>query len=370
MSPAAVRIAGHRGPASGHWLLLIFSVAALAADAPPRAAPTRPALPALNSPRTLTPLPVTRIGDIEYVSAPDVAKRLGLTLTWIEPGKKLTLTDASNRIALEADNRDTRVNGLRVFLGHPTRTRGGQVFLSRIDAERVLSPLVRPGLGATLPAAPKIIAIDPGHGGKDDGTESKALGLKEKTLTLDVAQRLKKLLEAAGYKVVLTRTDDHELAERKDVDLPLRADVANRAHADLFISIHFNAAAKDTQGTEVFWLSPRTQRSTDSWGTGEDDSVAEELPGNRFDHWNLSFTAALHRELLQTLKTEDRGLKMAHWAVLRTLKCPGVLVEPVILSNDAEARRAAKPEFRQQVAEALAAGVKNYVATLDALRPK
>ena len=341
------------------------------APAVPRATPTRPAVPALSSSNGLAPLAVTRIGGIDYVSATDIAKRLSLNLTWVEPGKKLMLTDAANRIALDADIRESRVNGLRLFLGNPTRTRGGQLYLSRIDAERSLTPFVRPGLGVARPPALKIIALDPGHGGRDDGTENKALGLKEKTLTLDVALRLKKLLEATGYKVVLTRTEDRELGERKDVDLPLRADLANRAGADLFISIHFNAAAKDTRGTEVFWLAPRTQRSTDSWSiVGEDDSVPDDLPGNRSDHWNAALAAALHRALLQTLKTEDRGIKLAHWAVLRTLKCPGVLVEPAILSNDAEARRVAKPEFRQQVAEAIAAGVRDYAATLDALRPQ
>jgi len=337
--------------------------------APARAAPTRPVAPAAIVPPV--PWSITRISGVDYVEVTDVAKRLDLKVTTDESGKKLTLTNAANRLALEADTRDTTINGQRLFLGSPAKIRGRHVYVSRIDVERSLTPLLRPGLGAVPPPAPRIIALDPGHGGRDDGTENRALGLREKILTLDVALRLKKLLEAAGYQVVLTRTDDHELADRKEVDLPLRADLANRAGADLFISIHFNAAAKDTRGTEVFWLAPRTQRSTDSWSPGtDDDSVADELPGNRFDPWNVSLAAALHRNLLRTLKTEDRGIKIAHWAVLRSLRCPGVLVEPTILSNDADARRTARPEFRQQIAEAIAAGVRDYAAMLDALRPK
>jgi N-acetylmuramoyl-L-alanine amidase len=345
-------------------LCALMAFGALAVEAPPRVTPTRPAGPAFN----LGSLPVTRFGGLDYVSATDLASRLGLKAAWTEPGKKLLLTDATNRALLEADERDAPVNGVRLFFGWPVRARGGQLYVSRVDAERVFAPLVRPGLGVALPPAPRTIVLDPGHGGRDDGTENRALGLKEKVLTLDVALRLKKLLEAAGFRVVLTRATDESLADKKDVDLALRADLANRAGADLFVSIHFNAAAKDTRGTEVFWFAPRTLRSADSWGPGYNDAFTDDAPANRFDHWNVVLGAALHRELLRTLATEDRGLKMAHWAVLRTLNCPGVLVEPVILSNDSDARRAARPEFRQQIAEALAAGIRSYAAMLAPVR--
>jgi N-acetylmuramoyl-L-alanine amidase len=249
--------------------------------------------------------------------------------------------------------------------------RNGHLYVSRTDAERALAPLLRPGLCGAPPPAPKIIVLDPGHGGDDPGTENRALGLTEKVLTLDVALRLKKLLEAAGYKVVLTRTGDEALAGNKAVDLALRPNLANREHADLFIGIHFNAAAKDTRGTEVFTYTPRAQHATDRWGElGQVDTALEtgEQPVNRFDPWSAALAAALHQQMLQTLQTEDRGKKIAHWAVLKTLNCPGVLVEPAIITNDADARRVATPAFRQQIAEALAAGVRAYVATLDTLR--
>lgn len=310
-----------------------------------------------------------RLGRIDYVGASDVAAWLGLKLAWIEPQKKLALTDgAGNRAEFTADGRDSQINGLRVFLGNPAVLRDGRLYLSRIDATRCLAPILRPGFGAASPAPPRIIVLDPGHGGIDPGTENKAFGLREKVLTLEVAQRAQKLLVAAGYKVVLTRSGDEALSANKMLDLALRPDFARREKADLFVSIHFNASAKDTRGTEVFTFAPRQQSSTDSWGLRQDDSEMEEAPGNKFDHWNVVLAAAMHRSLLQTLKTEDRGKKIAHWAVLRTLTCPGVLVEPAIITNESDARRCATPEFRQQIAEALAAGVRQYVATLDSLR--
>ncbi len=343
-----------------------------------RAAQTSPPPVVLRAPPA-RPSPLAtglRLGGIDYVTMTDFALWLGFKGAGVDPLRALTLTDKSNpanHVDLAADSREAGVNGVRVFLGEKVFQRSGHLYLSRIDAERALAPLLRPGLSGPPPPPPKIIVLDPGHGGEDPGTEKKSLGLKEKTLTLDVAQRLKKLLETAGYKVLMTRSEDVALAGNKAVDLALRPDFANREHADLFVSIHFNAATKDTRGTEVFTYAPRGQHATDWWGQlSHDDAALEkgEQPVNRFDPWNSALAGALHQRMLQTLKTEDRGKKIAHWAVLKTLNCPGVLIEPAIITNDADARRVAVPAFRQQIAEALAAGVRDYAATLDAVRPK
>ncbi len=347
-----------------------------AAPAGPPTAPTTVRAPPAR-PFVTPALPTgLRLGGVDFVTATDLALWLGCKGTWTDPLRTLKLIDKSNpanRAELTADSREAGVNGLRIFLGEKVFQRDGHLFISRTDAERTLAPLLHPGLTSTLLPAPKIIVLDPGHGGEDPGAENKAFGLKEKILTLDVALRLKTLLETVGYKVVLTRESDTALSGNKALDLALRPDFANRAHADLFISIHFNAATKDTRGTEVFTYAPRAQHATDWWGQLSHDDTALELndqPVNRFDHWSATLAGALHRQILHTLKTEDRGKKIAHWAVLKTLKCPGVLVEPAILTNEDDARRVAMPAFRQQIAEALAAGVRDYVTTLDSLRPK
>ena len=88
----------------------------------------------------------------------------------------------------------------------------------------------------------------------------------------------------------------------------------------------------------------------------------------RQDTANALLGYSLHRQLVTDLKASDSGYKRYRLAVLRTLACPGVLVEAAYLSNDAEARRVATPEFRQQIAEAVAEGISNYAATLAALR--
>lgn len=305
------------------------------------------------------PLPATRFGGGTYVSVIDMAERLGLRLSWSDRGRHLILSDPQHRIELAAESRETLLDGLKVFLGDPVVARGGRFYVSRTDFERCLIPRLRPAAGGPPPSAPRLIVLDPGHGGEDHGTENRRLGLMEKTFTLDVALRLRKLLEAAGYRVLLTRDSD------VDVPKPWRAEIANRAGADLFISIHFNSVAPDTKtrGSEIFTFVPQFQRATDS-----SDREKEASPANRRDHWNAVLAHAMYRELMRILKTDDHGEKIAHWAVLRPLNCPGVLVESAFLSNDAEASRVATPAFRQTIAEAMLAGVRAYSATLGALR--
>lgn len=354
-----------------------------AADTLPRVAPSRPGAPPPAVAPAPAPAPTAtrstggatakKSAANAYLGLSSVAQHLGLKLTLADHDRKAVLWGPGARAEFEADTRDITVNGLRVFLGEPVTMVGHELRIGRIDFERCLAPMLRPGYAVEAPHAPKIIVLDPGHGGGDAGTDNKKLGLYEKILTLDVALRLEKLLAADGYTVVLTRTTDKQFSAEKKVDLPMRAEIANRAHADLFISIHFNSAPINTRGTEVYTYAPAAQHSTAWWSElkkDEHDLESDPAPVNRFDHWSVVFAQAIHGELLRNLQTEDRGKKIAHWAVLKPLDCPGVLVEPAILSNDGEAKRVAEPEFRQKIAAALAAGVREYAATVEALRAK
>lgn len=345
------------------WVLgwsLMVSGWAVAAEAPARTAPARP-----GASKTASSPPSAAAAKL--ISITEVATKLGLKVTSTPPGAKVTLADGSRRLILESGSRETLTNGLRVFLGNPVTLNRGEFYVSVIDYETCLVPLLKPALIKRRPARPKVIAIDPGHGGVDQGTENRRLGYKEKIFTLDVARRLKPLLEKMGFTVVLTRTTDVA------VDKITRVLIANRAAADVFVSIHFNSLPNDqkTQGTEVFTFAPQFQRSTNSWSPLEpDDTERESAPANEFDPWNSLLAHAMHRELLGGLKTWDRGKKIAHLGVLRGLTCAGVLVESGFLSNDAEARKIGTENFRQQTAVALAAGIQAYAAQIDVLRLK
>lgn len=361
-------------------LLTACTAPAQPRPAPPAAAPAKPepAAPAKPEPVRAAPTrpvqvwPFTKFRGLDYVAVRDIAKRYGLKAAWTKPGALLALSDARGvRFTFERDQRDFYLDGARVFLGELTYLSGDDLWVPKLDVIKTIAPLFAPADHTSfLPGAPRLIVIDPGHGGTDPGKQNLRLKLDEKDMTLDVALRLKKLLELRGYKVLLTRATDTRFSNSPAVDLPMRAEVANKAGADLFISLHFNAVDRDPErvsGVETYVLTPQFQVSTQP----EQDKamVKEYYPGNRQDTANALLGYHLHRRLVTDLKASDRGYKRYRLAVLRTLACPGVLVEAAYLSNDAEARRVAKPEFRQQIAEAVAEGVDNYAATLAALRP-
>lgn len=340
---------------------LIAAGSSFAAEASVRTPPSRPGVPASAAPVARAPasgsvLPTKKFGGIDYVSATDVAARLGLKLTTSDRGRKATLAGAAVRAELENDSRDTTVNGLRVFLGDRVLDAGGQLYVSRIDFERCLTPLLKPGFGVAGLQKPKIVVLDPGHGGRDNGTS-----LQEKVFALDVAKRAKRMLEAAGFKVVLTREKDVYL------DLAQRPAVANREGADLFVSIHFNAVPRDskTSGVEIYTFPPQLQRSTKSWSPGgNNDAENEAAPANRCDHWNVVLAQAIHRRFVGDLKAFDRGKKLYHLGVLRSLQCPGVLLECGFLTSYLEAKKIETPAYREKLAAALTAGIRDYALTI------
>lgn len=277
----------------------------------------------------------------------------------------MRLQSSVARIEIEDDKRDILINGLRVLMGEPAIARDGTLQITRIDAEKLLLPILSPSSVSKPPApAVRVIAIDAGHGGQDTGTQNKTLRLNEKTFTLDVAKRLRTLLLQQGYKVVMTRSDD------RFIELPRRAEIANQAGADLFISIHFNAVAgsPSVRGSETYVMTPQYQRSTSSTKRDASDNVSN--LGNRNDAWNALLGYSMHNQVIDRLRGEDRGLKRARFAVLRLVNSPAVLVEAGYLSNTDEARRIATPAYRAALAESLAEGVREYTLAITTANPR
>lgn len=297
-----------------------------------------------------------RIAGVNYTDGRAWLARLGYKVSYNADKQILSATSAAGRIELTGDSREASIFGVRVFLGEPATVHKGALLVPVIDVERFLKPMLQPSSVSRRPL--RTIVIDPGHGGNDSGTQNKPGKINEKVMTLDVAKRLQGLLTASGYRVIMTRTDD------RFVELPARAEMANKAKADLFISIHFNAVASGqaVRGTETYVLTAQNQRSTSSPASAASDKELQ--PGNRNDTWNAVLGWQMHRKLLGKLKTEDRGYKRARFAVLRLVECPAVLVEAGYLSNDAEARRIATPSYRGDIAEAIAAGVEAYAAAV------
>jgi N-acetylmuramoyl-L-alanine amidase len=191
------------------------------------------------------------------------------------------------------------------------------------------------------------ICLDPGHGGKDPG--EKVGSTLEKTYTLLLARELACRMRAAGLLVFLTRGTD------TFVGLDDRPALANRTGSDLFISLHFNAApGGECRGVEVYCLTPATARSTNIAGQEADQTS---LPGNRLDAGNVLLAYDLQRSLVGSPGVEDRGVRRARFAVLRSARMPAVLIEGGFLSNSAERRNLTNPEYRGRMAEAILQGV-------------
>lgn len=295
---------------------------------------------------------------LEYLSVTEFARRFDLKTAWLTPGKRMVLTKPGFRVELEADTREAKFDGLRILMGDAARMYRRSLYISRIDAESFLGPMIAPDHKRSGKRLVKTIALDAGHGGKDTGMTNALLKVNEKTFALDVVLRLRKLLSSAGYRVVLTRADD------RFVELEDRPAIAQKAGADLFISVHFNSVAQrpaSVTGVEVFTMTPQYQYSTD-------DSLREATadarifnPGNTNDTLNAFLGYSLHRELHSGLKPVDRGHKRARFKVLRLALCPAVLVEAGYLSNNTEARKIASPAYRQAIADSIARGIQNYV---------
>jgi N-acetylmuramoyl-L-alanine amidase len=243
------------------------------------------------------------------------------------------------------------VDGVKVMLDDAVGAQRGHLTLSKRDYDKVFVPLFW-----DAPKAPaRRIVLDPGHGGKDTGKVNGTHKYTEKAATLDTAARLKILLEKQGFEVVFTRTKD------VFVDLDDRPAVATSVKADLFISLHYNAGpAGDTSsdGIETYCLTPAGQKSTNA---GKAKSTTSVEPGNRFDAANMSLAWGIQRRLLAGTGAEDRGIRRARFAVLRTLSCPGVLIEGGFMSSRREGAQIADAAYRQKIAEAVAAGIVDYV---------
>jgi len=268
------------------------------------------------------------------------------------PVTTYSVSSQNGVMVLEIGGREAMWNGVEINLGFAPEFIDGQVFVHGLDLQKNLEPLL---LGEPLefPATNRVIVIDPGHGGMNSGTICVLDGRPEKEFTLDLARRLKPLLEAGGWRVFLTRTND------TDISLSNRVAFAEAHHADCFISLHFNSAAPDKKqsGLETYCLTPTGMPSTLTRGYA--DPLIENLPNNAFDAQNLQFAVRLQNSILHASGEADRGVRRARFiGVLRGQKRPAILIEGGYLSNPAEAEKIENPEFRQKLAEAVAAALK------------
>ena len=215
------------------------------------------------------------------------------------------------------------------------------------------------------------IVIDAGHGGKDSGAISPTGG-QEKKVVLDIARRLKKILEQRlGCRVIMTRKDD------RFIPLEERTVIANTHKADLFVSIHANASRnRRAHGIETYFLNLSTDRqamelaamenSTSTKNIGQLQSILHDLMQNSKIKESSRLAACVQHSLVGKMKgcyskVKNLGVKQAPFYVLIGAQMPSILVETSFISNKMEAKRLASPTYRQKIAEGIADGIQRYI---------
>ena len=189
------------------------------------------------------------------------------------------------------------------------------------------------------------IFLDPGHGGSDPGAISG--GVREKDLTLSVYNKVSSKLASLGYTVLTSRNVD------KDVDLVDRADQANKANADMLLSIHFNAGGRGiARGIETYYYQATADRVPKI--NKENHNNTERLERSR------KLANKVQQNLLYQTGANDRGVKRASFTVLRETSIPSILVELGFIDNPEERNKIKTNEYQERLANGIVDGIVEY----------
>jgi len=218
-----------------------------------------------------------------------------------------------------------------------------------------------------------IIVIDPGHGGKDDGAKGQK-GLLEKHVNLAVSQRLKKVLEKRyKFNVIMTREDD------TFISLKGRGEIANQKGADLFVSVHANAAPrKSAKGIETYYLGSASSERALSTAARENGKLVQSVSDNQVQKILASLISTtkmndsarlagrvqsqLHKQLSKKYSgVNNLGVKEGPFFVLHDTNMASILVEVGFVTNKQEAARLKKPAYLDRLAEAMAQASYDYM---------
>lgn len=231
---------------------------------------------------------------------------------------------------------------------------------------------------AALPLAVRTIVLDAGHGGQDPGAVRD--GVIEKEVTLDLVRRLRLLLQAEGFEVVVTRSTDRTLS------LVERAKLANDVAGDLFVSIHINSVrTPQKRGIETYYLGPTEDPELTRFAARENMNSGYSLSDMRKllegiyadvrQDESYRLAEAVQSTLFAKMSDgspdlQNWGVRRAPFVVLIATDMPAILAEVSCLSNPAEAKLLQTDEHRQKLAEALYSGVRRYARSHEAAAQK
>lgn len=272
------------------------------------------------------------------ISVDQLAVRLGLQVSFTN-GRYIELTNSANRVVIFTHpGGSVYVNGENIGQTGTVITEGQTVYVAQVLVPRIraylksaapVKPLPQYTPSSPRPAGGQTVVIDPGHGGKDPGAVS-YLGYHEKEVNLKVAQKIAWILKKQGINVIMTRNND------TFIELNERAEIANRAGADLFVSIHHNSNRSRAHHGFTVYIAPNASEASRRAGR-------------------------LIERALGTTGLSSNGLRTNDYRVLVRTNGPAVLIECGYLSNPSEAALLYDGNFQNRLASAIAQAV------LDAL---
>jgi len=272
------------------------------------------------------------------------------TMKMSKSSSKIRLENKWNSIEFEINSRRAWINGTMIWLHYPLRGSGNNWAVKADDFNKGIDPILR-AYGYVSSRTPQIVVLDPGHGGKDSG----AIGphkIYEKSVVLDIAHRVRKLLEAQKITVRMTRTDD------SFPSLQERSDYAYKVSADLFVSIHADGADDSSaNGMETFITTAEGGDSSNHYGQAGDTFAVK---NNKYDASNAVLGFSIQSNLIKAAGRSDRGLRRARYAVLKNAPCPAALVECGFVTNPTEESLLNNAKYRENVARGITNGILGY----------
>lgn len=320
---------------------------------------------------------IAKLGGAEYVKLNAFAAKYGVAYSIDRVSNVVEINHGRNSVKILPESNVSLINGSVKKFAPETKLSDNQIYMAPALAEYILKYVVkkRSERSYAQPSREELrgrmkIVIDPGHGGKDPGAIG-AFGIREKTIVLDIAKRLRdELNKRGGFDVIMTRDSDEFITLEK------RADIANRTNADALISIHANSSRKRAaHGFEVYYLSNTADDTSRALNAAKKDgSLSKGAAGGsqtlNATLWDMKLNddRTASKELASSICTSsssglcisNRGVKAARFYVLKGTNVPSVLIEVGFLSNRYEAKNLNDPLYRQKIAESIADGIVGF----------
>lgn len=302
---------------------------------------------------------VAKIDGRDYVSVESMKRFYNFTkLT--RSGDSIVLENSKVEMNLKIGGNECLMNGVKFVFSNVVATQGDKSYVSRMDLAKLIDPVLRPNFIKNADDFRTVI-LDPGHGGKDPGATN-SIGT-EAGYNLNVANKVKALLTAQGYKVIMTRDSNNFLSLQERVDL---ANAVNESA--VFVSIHFNSGGRAARGIETFTLSPP---GVAHYGRDFKPADNQLRVGNEHDSANIALATSVHGSILRRLQkhTFDRGIKRARFSVLSGVKHPAILLEGGFMTHPYEARLIANDSYQNAIAGGIVDAIAKYRFAVAAKPP-